>query len=137
MRRFILLRVEDVSGSSGTGVVARGIVAPNGMVVVCFADTIKIIPSVEKMMEIHGHEGRTRFHWQDWPELPKGKSERVWEMGVPPTPQVGQSALFLVRPNSKLVPRVIQWHGNDDEKPGDDDYDEWPAPGEEWSHLQD
>jgi hypothetical protein len=41
------------------------------MVVVCFADTIKIAPSVEKLMEIHSHEGRTRFHWQDWPEEPK------------------------------------------------------------------
>ncbi|MDB4278934.1 hypothetical protein N9917_04970 [Deltaproteobacteria bacterium] len=65
MRRFILLRVEDVSGSSGTGVVARGVVNDNGWTVVFFADSFKFFPTKEKMMEIHAHGSRTRFHWQD------------------------------------------------------------------------
>ena len=60
---------------------AQGIVAPNGMIVVCFEDTIKIAPSVEKLMEIHGHEGRTQLHWQDWPKPPvDGYFKRVWEI---------------------------------------------------------
>jgi hypothetical protein len=131
MRRFILLRVEDLSGSSGTGIVAKGIVAPNGMVVVCFEDTIKIAPSVEKLMEIHGHEGRTRFHWQDWPKPPPDKpTQRVWEIGVPPTVLRG-GALFLVRADKNHVPGVVQWFGNDDGK------DPWAHPGYEWSKLQD
>jgi len=65
MRRFILLRVEDVSGSSGTGKVAEGVFREGIGVILFFKDSFKWFPSVEKMMEIHSHEGRTRFHWQD------------------------------------------------------------------------
>jgi hypothetical protein len=68
LRRFILLRVEDVSGSSGTGVVARGVQWVCGkqeQVVLFFADSFKVFPDMETMERIHSHEGRTRFHWQD------------------------------------------------------------------------
>jgi hypothetical protein len=65
MRRFILLRVEDVSGSSGTGKVAEGVQASNGWVVVFFADSFKFFPDIDTLMRVHSHGGRTRFHWQD------------------------------------------------------------------------
>jgi len=68
IHRFFLVRHEDVSGSSGIGIVARGVVrSPDGSVVLFFADSIKIFKSVELMMKVHGHEGRTVFHWQDEP----------------------------------------------------------------------
>jgi len=129
MRRFILLRVEDVSGSSGTGRVAEGIVADAGYVILFFADSFKWFPDVETMMEIHGHEGRTRFHWQDWPKPPKVKTERVWETGTPPDIEIGMSGMYLVRENKNMVPRVVVWYDNDD---GDTP---WPAPTMEWSKL--
>lgn len=99
MRRFILLRVEDVSGSSGTGRVAEGMVSTDGRVVLFFEDTIKFIPTVEKLMEIHGHGGRTRLHWQDWPKPPKETKERMW-LPLPPPKEAG---LFLLRRKDGMI----------------------------------
>jgi hypothetical protein len=68
MRRFILLRVEDVSGSSGTGRVAEGVLFTNGWVSMCFPlepMSIKFFQSIDDVMKIHSHGGRTRLHWQD------------------------------------------------------------------------
>lgn len=66
LRRFILLRVDDVSGSSGTGIVARGVEhQPSKWCVLFWEDSFKFFPTREVMMSIHSHEGRTRFHWQD------------------------------------------------------------------------
>lgn len=68
LRRFILLRVEDVSGSSGTGVVAHGVQWKRDgkeQVIPSFADSFKVFSDLDTMMLIHAHEGRTRFHWQD------------------------------------------------------------------------
>ena len=63
MKPFILLRVEDVSGSSGTGRVAEGVESSNGWVVLFFEDSMKLFLSIDKMMEVHGHGGRTRLHY--------------------------------------------------------------------------
>tara|TARA_R110000824_G_scaffold83616_2_gene209246 strand:- start:147 stop:509 length:363 start_codon:yes stop_codon:yes gene_type:complete len=71
IRRFILLRVEDVSGSSGTGIVARGVVhQPSGWTVLFWEDSFKFFSDQQTMMNIHAHPdssgvARTRFHWQD------------------------------------------------------------------------
>lgn len=70
-RRFVLERDEDVTGVSGTGIVAQGVWWPDGDVValrwtsawptsVVFHD--KGIESVEA---IHGHNGATRIVWLD------------------------------------------------------------------------
>jgi hypothetical protein len=68
MRRFILLRVEDVSGSSGTGKVAEGVQSSDGRVVLFFADSFKYFNDIDTMMQVHSHGGRTRMHWQDFPK---------------------------------------------------------------------
>ena len=113
---------------------AQGVVNEHGWVILFFADSFMFFPTVEKMMAIHSHDGRTRFHWQDWPVPPKETGKRVWEIGEPPTVERG-GALFLVRESPVHVPRVIQWFGYDDvDDPQPDEV--WPAPGEEWSHLQ-
>jgi hypothetical protein len=72
-RRFILIRDEDVTGVSGTGVVAEGVEFSDGTVAlrwrsewptsVVFHD--QGIQSVEK---VHGHGGRTRLGWLDVPD---------------------------------------------------------------------
>jgi len=102
MKLFIILRVDDVSGSSGTGRIAEGMVSSDGQVVIFFADSIKIFPSVEKMMEIHSHGGRTRVHFV--PALPKAKQlEREW-FALPLPKKAG---MYLMRkPGVKAV--VVQ-----------------------------
>ena len=71
MRRFELHRYEDVSGVSGTGVVAEGVAfSGDGPVAlrwlsewptsVVFHDR-----GVESLEAVHGHNGRTRIVWLD------------------------------------------------------------------------
>lgn len=69
-RRFELVRDEDVSGTSGTGVVAHGVVFPdpNGRAVLGWdteVNSVAVYDSVEELEEIHGHEGRTRVEFVD------------------------------------------------------------------------
>jgi hypothetical protein len=62
MKEFYLLRKEDESGISGTGIVARGVVLPSGTVVLewqTFHSSIAIYKNMEDIQSIHGHEGKT------------------------------------------------------------------------------
>lgn len=75
MKRFYLLRHEDVSGSSGVGVVAEGCVFDDGSGAFTWLSPIKTVTTFWKIGEVkklHGHEGRTeiimegkdkRFDW--------------------------------------------------------------------------
>lgn len=76
MRRFELHRDEDVSGVSGTGVVAEGVAFSNDGPValrwtsewptsVVFHDR-----GVESLEAVHGHNGRTRIVWLDLDACP-------------------------------------------------------------------
>jgi hypothetical protein len=64
MRRFELHRDEDVSGVSGTGVVAEGIEFSDGVAVVrwlgAWPSTV-VHPNMKTVAHIHGHDGRTRI----------------------------------------------------------------------------
>lgn len=70
MRRFEMHRAEDVSGVSGTGVVAQGVEFDDGTVAlrwttewptsVVFHDR-----GVEALVHVHGHNGRTTIVWLD------------------------------------------------------------------------
>lgn len=65
-RAFHLVRKEDVSGVSGTGVIAEGIVFHDGQVVLSWFGqfhTLEILPKIEDVEAIHGHEGRTQIVW--------------------------------------------------------------------------
>lgn len=74
MIRFVLVRDEDVSGISGTGVVAEGVTFDDGTAVlrwrgqwptsVVFHDR-----GLDAVREIHGHGGKTRVVTLDDPEL--------------------------------------------------------------------
>lgn len=62
MRTFSLVRKEDVSGVSGTGVVAEGVIFHDGQVVLSWFGqhhSISVWPSLADMLAVHGHEGRT------------------------------------------------------------------------------
>lgn len=61
-RRFVLERVEDVTGSSGTGIVADGVVWPNDKVTLCWRgphSSIAVWDNMATALEIHGHSGKT------------------------------------------------------------------------------
>lgn len=70
MRQFRLVRDEDVTGVSGVGVVANGVVFPDGVVAmrwvsewptsVVFHDR-----GVEAVEAVHGHGGATRIEWDN------------------------------------------------------------------------
>lgn len=68
MRRFTLVRDEDVSGVSGTGVVAEGVEFTNGKVVVRWlserASTV-VWDTLADAEAIHGHGGKTKVVWLD------------------------------------------------------------------------
>lgn len=62
MKVFHLVRTEDLSGISGTGVVAEGVEYECGKCVICWRgdhSSVNVYESLEEMLAIHGHEGRT------------------------------------------------------------------------------
>jgi len=61
-KEFFLKRIEDESGISGTGVVARGTVFPSGKVVLewqTFHTSLCIYQNLSDVEAIHGHNGKT------------------------------------------------------------------------------
>lgn len=68
MRRFKLVRDEDISGVSGVGHVADGVQFPDGTCAYRWATgtaTTNVAASVEDVEAIHGHGGATRLVWID------------------------------------------------------------------------
>lgn len=66
METFQLVRAEDVSGVSGTGVVAEGVQFHDGQCVLSWFGsfhTIEVSPNVEQLLAIHGHNGKTVVRW--------------------------------------------------------------------------
>lgn len=64
MRTFVLLREEDISGSSGVGVVAEVVEFSTGKAVVAWQVpyfSVEVHDTLESVERIHGHGGRTRL----------------------------------------------------------------------------
>lgn len=67
-RRFVLYRIEDASGVSGTGMVAFGCVFPDGHVTTRWNSDVAqtcVWDSLEHVEAVHGHGGKTRIEWID------------------------------------------------------------------------
>jgi hypothetical protein len=68
-RRFTLHRIKDVSGNSGTGHVAVGIIFPSGHCIIEWNSVIKshsIFHSLADLERVHHIlEGHTVIHWID------------------------------------------------------------------------
>lgn len=69
-RVFSMIRTEDVSGVSGTGIVAQGVQFRDGQVVLQWCcpglpSSVAVWPSLEDVLTIHGHRGRTVVKWAD------------------------------------------------------------------------
>ncbi len=68
MRRFVLVRTEDATGTSGTGEVAEGVQFSNGQVVIHWLsqlEAINVYANAMVLTTLHGHEGRTTVRWED------------------------------------------------------------------------
>mgnify|MGYP003405328378 FL=1 len=84
MQPFWLVRDEDVSGTSGTGMVAEGVMFSNGWCSMHWLSkytSVAYYQSVAELEAIHGHNGKTRVVWQ----YPKLKFEGVnasWAYGL-------------------------------------------------------
>lgn len=66
MRTFTLVRNVDVTGVSGTGLVAEGVQFTDGTVVMRWLTTkasTVVWSNIEDAMEIHGHNGQTELLW--------------------------------------------------------------------------
>ena len=66
MKTFKLRRLEDLSGVSGTGIVAEGTQYHDGQITMSWFGrfhTITVAPDIETIERIHGHEGRTVIEW--------------------------------------------------------------------------
>lgn len=80
IKHFYLKRNEDESGVSGTGVVARGVVLPSGHCVLewlTFTSSIAIYKSINDVIEIHGHHGKTEVLMGDPGEQSKRSKRRT------------------------------------------------------------
>lgn len=66
LTRFVLYRVEDETGVSGEGIVAEGVEFESGQCVISWLtefSSIAIYPNATEIINIHGHDGRTRIVW--------------------------------------------------------------------------
>ncbi len=71
-RRFVLERLEDVNGNTGEGIVAYGVQFPTGRAVLSWkatpaipAGATGVYDSVDALISVHGHGGRTIVRFVD------------------------------------------------------------------------
>lgn len=68
MRRFQLSRSQDITGVSGTGIVAEGVLFSTGWVALTWLTAVNSLvfyPAIEHVRAIHGHDGSTQIVWLD------------------------------------------------------------------------
>ena len=68
MRRFLLIRERDITGVSGTGIVAEGAEFTNGLAVMRWLRepyAVGVFQCVTDLLAVHGHEGATYIHFID------------------------------------------------------------------------
>lgn len=66
LHTFVLQRIVDDSGVSGTGTVTEGMVFSCGKVVLCWLVSphgIDIYDNIGEMLQVHGHQGSTIIEW--------------------------------------------------------------------------
>jgi hypothetical protein len=68
MRRFVLHRIHDATGTSGEGIVAVGTQYMNGLVSLTWLShlgTMAWYNTIEIVKALHGHQGGTEIIWLD------------------------------------------------------------------------
>ena len=81
-RPFILVRDQDVSGVSGTGIVADGTLFPDGHAVLHWRGqwptTTPHPGGMESVIAVHGHNGATRVVWKEIQGPPPARYGDAW-----------------------------------------------------------
>ncbi len=68
MKQFLLKRIEDETGVSGTGIVAEGVQFFNGKCTLTWItefSSVAVYDSIDLVEKIHGHNGKTVIVWVD------------------------------------------------------------------------
>jgi hypothetical protein len=68
VRRFLLVRERDLTGVSGTGIVAEGAVFSGGVSILHWLKApyaIGMFQSITDLIAVHGHEGATHIQFID------------------------------------------------------------------------
>jgi len=76
---FHLIREEDATGTSGTGVVARGIVMPSGIVHMEWLSHVHTETRFNSLRDVellHGHEGKTNVV-MGYPPVKKARKKKA------------------------------------------------------------
>lgn len=79
MKTFTLIRLEDVTGISGTGIVAQGVEFDSGRCVMEWLTAFKSIgvyQNSNELIQIHGHDGKTVMQYDDGPFDENGRSAK-------------------------------------------------------------
>lgn len=81
---FVLVRDTDISGVSGVGIVANGILWPDGQAVIhwtgsAYPTTTPHPGGMESVIAVHGHGGATRVVWQSIEGPPPARYGDVWQ----------------------------------------------------------
>lgn len=66
MRVFLLLRDADLSGVSGTGIVAEGVEFSDGTAILRWLRKpfgLSVYRCVDDLLDVHGHNGTSRILW--------------------------------------------------------------------------
>lgn len=74
-RTFTLVRNDDETGISGTGLIAVGVEFPSGICVIEWVtkyQSIGVYPNIEELVLIHGHHGKTVVEWTEEPGYGRG-----------------------------------------------------------------
>lgn len=85
-QRFVLQRDTDVSGVSGTGVVAEGVLFSNGVVALQWTSEFPTSVvfhqrGMESVRAVHGHGGATRIVWLDSTYVPPAEwPQEAWSV---------------------------------------------------------
>lgn len=86
VRRFRLVRDEDITGISGDGHVVDGVEFVDGYVALRWRrppNSIGIYGSMEDVIAIHGHDGATRVEYLDPPNLTNPDALALSDYGRP------------------------------------------------------
>lgn len=68
VRRFLLVRKRDLTGVSGTGIVAEGAMFSSGLSVLRWLrepHAVGMYQSISDLIAVHGHEGATQVQFID------------------------------------------------------------------------
>jgi hypothetical protein len=109
-RTFELVRHRDLSGVSGTGVVAEGCVFTDGSVALRWRGNnpaTAVWPDLESVLAVHGHHGATEVHWlEGWTE-PSPPPDPPELRGRPPLGERGARPLqdfYSASPETPTLP---------------------------------